>query len=152
MPSKNALHVRDIRDIFIANPKVIGVFTCIEGRLMYTFFIAVEILISLLLMIVILMQSSKGGGLAGTLGTSNIGTVFGVRRTSDFLTKMTTILATLFMVLALFINLVILPRTERPAESIIQSGPQPASLPPAEAPAQQGGQQQLPQQSAPTGK
>ena len=99
---------------------------------MYTFFIVVEILISILLMIVVLMQASKGGGLAGTLGTSNLGTVFGVRRTSDFLTKTTTVLATLFMVLALFINLVVLPRTERSQESIIQSGPQPTSLPPAQ--------------------
>lgn len=104
---------------------------------MYTFFISIEIIISILLMIVVLMQASKGGGLAGTLGTSNLGTVFGVRRTSDFLTKTTTVLATLFMVLALFINLVILPRTERSAESVIQSGPQPTSLPPTEAPAPQ---------------
>jgi preprotein translocase subunit SecG len=99
---------------------------------MYTFFIAVEIIVSILLMIVVLMQASKGGGLAGTLGTSNLGTVFGVRRTSDFLTKTTTVLATLFMVLALFINLVVLPRSERAQESIIQSGPQPTSLPPAQ--------------------
>ncbi len=104
---------------------------------MYTFFIAIEILVSILLMIVVLMQASKGGGLAGTLGTSNIGTVFGVRRTSDFLTKTTTVLATLFMVLALFINLVILPRTERSAESVIQSGPQPTSLPPVQQPVPQ---------------
>jgi preprotein translocase subunit SecG len=106
---------------------------------MYTFFIIVEILVSILLTIVVLMQASKGGGLAGTLGTSNLGTVFGVRRTSDFLTKTTTVLATLFMVLALFINLVILPRAERSAESVIQSGPQPTSLPPAQqaAPQQQ---------------
>ena len=105
---------------------------------MYTFFIVVEILTSILLTIVVLMQASKGGGLAGTLGTSNLGTVFGVRRTSDFLTKTTTVLATLFMVLALFINLVILPRTERSADSVIQSGPQSTALPPAEqaAPAQ----------------
>jgi preprotein translocase subunit SecG len=111
---------------------------------MYTFFIAVEIIISILLMIVVLMQASKGGGLAGTLGTSNIGTVFGVRRTSDFLTKTTTVLATLFMVLALFINLVILPRTERSTESVIQSGPQPTSLPPVQQPAQQPAPQQQP--------
>ena len=109
---------------------------------MYTFFISVEILVSILLMIAVLMQSSKGGGLAGTLGTSNIGTVFGVRRTSDFLTKTTTVLATLFMVLALFINLVILPRTERSTESVIQSGPQPTSLPPTQQPVQQPAPQQ----------
>ena len=99
---------------------------------MYTFFIVLEILVSILLMIVVLMQASKGGGLAGTLGTSNLGTVFGVRRTSDFLTKTTTVLATLFMVLALFINLVVLPRTQQSQESIIQSGPQPTALPPAQ--------------------
>jgi preprotein translocase subunit SecG len=104
---------------------------------MYTFFIAVEILISILLTIVVLMQASKGGGLAGTLGTSNLGTVFGVRRTSDFLTKTTTVLATLFLALALFINLLVLPRSDRPVESIIQSGPQPTSLPPAQQPTPQ---------------
>jgi preprotein translocase subunit SecG len=103
---------------------------------MYTFFIVIEILISIFLMIVVLMQASKGGGLAGTLGTSNLGTVFGVRRTSDFLTKTTTVLATLFMVLALFINLVVLPRGERTQESIIQTSPQPTSLPPVSQPAQ----------------
>ncbi len=115
---------------------------------MYTFFISIEIIVSILLMIVVLMQASKGGGLAGTLGTSNLGTVFGVRRTSDFLTKTTTVLATLFIVLALFINLVILPRAEKPTESIIQSGPQPTSLPPVQVPQQQ---QATPQQT-PSGK
>jgi len=111
---------------------------------MYTFFIAIEILVSVLLMIVILMQASKGGGLAGTLGTSNMGTVFGVRRTSDFLTKTTTVLATLFMAIALFINLVVLPRAEKSQESVIQSGPQPTALPPAEQPVQQPAPQQAP--------
>jgi preprotein translocase subunit SecG len=115
---------------------------------MYTFFIAVEVLISIFLMIVVLMQASKGGGLAGTLGTSNLGTVFGVRRTSDFLTRTTTILATLFMVVALFINLVVLPRAEKTQESVIQSGPQPSALPPMQQPAQQ---QSTPQQK-PAGK
>ena len=122
---------------------------------MYTFFIAIEILISILLSVAVLMQASKGGGLAGTLGTSNMGTVFGVRRTSDFLTKTTTILATLFMVIALFINLVILPRTEQSQQSVIQSGPQPTALPPTQQPVQQqvpqGAPQQTPQQT-PAGK
>jgi preprotein translocase subunit SecG len=119
---------------------------------MYTFFIAIEILISILLMVVILMQASKGGGLAGTLGTSNLGTVFGVRRTSDFLTKTTTVLATLFMVVALFINLVVLPRAERTQQSVIQSGPQPTALPPTQQPVQQPAQQQSTPQQTPANK
>jgi preprotein translocase subunit SecG len=102
---------------------------------MYTLFITVEILVSVLLIIVVLMQASKGGGLAGSLGGSNLGTVFGVRRTSDFLSKTTTVLATLFIVLALFINLFALPRGERAEESVIQSVPPPATLPPTSSPA-----------------
>lgn len=119
---------------------------------MYTLFISIEILVSIFLMIAILLQSSKGGGLAGTLGTSNIGTVFGVRRTSDFLTKTTTILATLFMALALFINLVVLPRAERSQQSVIQSGPQQSALPPAQQPVQQPVQQPAQQQPTPQQK
>ncbi|HEY6951381.1 MAG TPA: preprotein translocase subunit SecG [Bacteroidota bacterium] len=101
---------------------------------MYTFFMIIEVLISVVLMIAVLMQSSKGGGLAGSFGGANIGTVFGVRRTSDFLTKTTSVLATLFIVLALFINLFLLPRGEQSRQSIIQSTPPPASLPPAQQP------------------
>jgi protein translocase SecG subunit len=52
---------------------------------MYMFALFIELIVSILLMVAILMQSSKGGGLAGSFGGSNIGAVFGVRRTSDFL-------------------------------------------------------------------
>jgi len=110
---------------------------------MYTFFIILEMFVSLLLIIVVLMQASKGGGLAGSFGGSNIGTVFGVRRTSDFLSKTTTFLATLFVVLALFINLVVLPRGERVEQSVIQSqAPAQGALPPTQ-------QQGLPPQQQP---
>ncbi|MBI5464483.1 MAG: preprotein translocase subunit SecG [Ignavibacteriales bacterium] len=102
---------------------------------MYTIAIILEMFVGVLLILVVLMQSSKGGGLAGSLGGANIGTVFGVRRTSDFLSKTTQILAGVFMVLALLINLWLLPPHERSRESVIQSTPAPA-LPPAQLPAQ----------------
>ena len=108
---------------------------------MYTLSVAVEIFVSILLMIVVLMQASKGGGLAGSFGGGNIGTVFGVRRTSDFLSKTTTILATVFLVLAFAINFVLLPRSGEARESVIQSVPPPAALPPAAQPADQPPQQ-----------
>ena len=113
---------------------------------MYTFFLGVEILVSVLLIIVVLMQASKGGGLAGSFGGGNLGTVFGVRRTSDFLSKTTSVLATAFVVLALFINLVILPRGERTEQSVIQSQSPPAgALPPATQPSLPPSQQPQPQ-------
>ena len=99
---------------------------------MYTFSILIEVVIGVLLILAILMQSSKGGGLAGGLGGANIGTVFGVRRTSDFLTKLTQWMAGVFMILALVINLWLLPRGEIKRESVIQSGPPPAALPPTQ--------------------
>ncbi|HOV98231.1 MAG: preprotein translocase subunit SecG [Bacteroidetes bacterium] len=100
---------------------------------MYTVLLIIEILVAILLMIVVLMQSSKGGGLAGSFGGSNLGSVFGVRRTSDFLTKATQWLAGIFMVLAIVINLWFLPRGTASRESVIQSGPPPAtSLPPVQ--------------------
>ncbi|HTX18124.1 MAG TPA: preprotein translocase subunit SecG [Bacteroidota bacterium] len=105
---------------------------------MYTFFVSIEVLVSVLLIIVILMQNSKGGGLAGTFGGGNIGTVFGVRRTADFLTRSTTILATTFVVLALLINIFFLPgKGASSKESVIQNGQAtvPASqLPPPSQP------------------
>jgi preprotein translocase subunit SecG len=97
---------------------------------MYTLAIIIEIIIGILLMLAILMQSSKGGGLAGGFGGANMGAVFGVRRTSDFLTRLTQWLAGTFMILALVINMWLLPRGEIKKESVIQSGPPPAALPP----------------------
>jgi preprotein translocase subunit SecG len=99
---------------------------------MYTLAIIIEIIIGILLMLAILMQSSKGGGLAGGFGGANMGAVFGVRRTSDFLTRLTQWLAGAFMILALVINMWLLPRGEIKKESVIQSGPPPAALPPTQ--------------------
>ena len=103
---------------------------------MYTFAIIIEVIVSALLILVVLMQSSKGGGLAGAFGSGNVGAVFGVRRTSDFLAKSTQVLATVFIVLALVINLWLLPRGAATRESVIQQAvPAPSTLPPTSAPA-----------------
>jgi preprotein translocase subunit SecG len=111
---------------------------------MYTLAITIEVIIGIVLMLVVLMQSSKGGGLAGSFGGANLGTVFGVRRTSDFLTKSTQWLAGIFLILALVINLWLLPRGEQNRESaVLESGPPPAALPPT---------QQVPQTPIPGSK
>ncbi|MEW6061780.1 MAG: preprotein translocase subunit SecG [Bacteroidota bacterium] len=107
---------------------------------MYTFLVLLEIFISIILMVVILLQSSKGGGLAAGLGGSNIGTVFGVRRAADFLSRATTYLAGAFIILALVINLFFLPGKGRTAESVIQSG-QPTTVPAPQIPTPQPAQQ-----------
>jgi preprotein translocase subunit SecG len=111
---------------------------------MFNFLVIVEIIVSILLIIVVLMQSSKGGGLAGSFGGGSMGTVFGVRRTADFLSKSTMWLAVVFIGLCLVINLFFLPTSNTGSDSIIQSGtpttapkPVPPTSQPAATPQQQ---------------
>lgn len=124
---------------------------------MFGVLIGFEIIVSILLILVILMQSSKGGGLAGTFGGASVGMMFGVRRTADFLTNATQILAIAFGLIALIVNIFFLPRTSVVPESILQRGPEgrpaptmqlPENLPSTEPPQQQqqapAGQQQAP--------
>jgi len=101
---------------------------------MYSLLVAFLVFVCVSLVIVVLMQSSKGGGLAGVFGGGQAGAVFGVRRTADFLTKITVVLATTFMVLSIVINLFFLPGTGTAgAESILQRDV-PQQVPPAQIP------------------
>lgn len=88
---------------------------------MFWFLVTLLVIDCILLTVVVLMQASKGGGLAGTFGGGSVGMVFGVRRTADFLIRATQILAGIFLVLSILINIFFLPRGES-AESILQRG------------------------------
>ncbi len=55
-----------------------------------------HIVICLLLVVVILVQQSRGGGLSGSLGTGST-QVFGGRGSANIMTRVTTVLATSFM-------------------------------------------------------
>lgn len=109
---------------------------------MYTLLITISIIISILLVIVVLLQASKGDGLSGTIGggAGGFGTVFGARRTADFLSKATWWLGGALIVLSILINLFFLPgqTTKGERESIIQSSsnqsvPSTNTLPPQQS-------------------
>ena len=63
---------------------------------MFAILIGLQMIISVLLVLSILLQSSKGGGLAGIAGGMMSSTVFGGRGAASFLSKATTVLATVF--------------------------------------------------------
>lgn len=72
---------------------------------MYSVLIVLFVFVALLMIFVILIQSGKGGGLAGIAGGGDMGNVFGGKGSAPFLTKATTILATLFMLIALVVGM-----------------------------------------------
>ncbi|MCA0445178.1 MAG: preprotein translocase subunit SecG [Bacteroidetes bacterium] len=104
---------------------------------MYTLVIVLTLILAALLIITILLQSSKGTGLAGSAFGSGASAVMGVRRTADFLSKFTTILAIIIGVLCISSNYLI-PRGDNGQESFIEktgttapaSTPAPAPAPP----------------------
>ncbi|GAB4299238.1 MAG: hypothetical protein Kow0098_25460 [Ignavibacteriaceae bacterium] len=92
---------------------------------MYSVLTIIATLISILLIVIVLLQSSKGGGLAGTFGGSGMGTMFGTRRTADFLSRATWWLAGFLVLLAIVINLFFLPGQTTPQQrSVIQESGQ----------------------------
>jgi len=66
---------------------------------MYEIISILTVLIAILLIAVVLVQKSKGGGLASNYSSSN--QILGVRRTNDFITKTTWVLASTIAVLAI---------------------------------------------------
>ncbi len=112
---------------------------------MYSILVVIASITAVLLIIVVLMQASKGGGLSGTFGgAGNMGSMFGTRRTADFLSQATWWLAGIVAVLAIVANLFFLPgKVTQEQRSIIQEAgrqniPQTPTLP-----------QQLPEQEQP---
>ena len=56
---------------------------------MYTLFISLAIVSSILLVLVVLAQNSKGGGLTSQFGGSGASNMIGVKKTGDILERLT---------------------------------------------------------------
>jgi preprotein translocase subunit SecG len=84
---------------------------------MYTFIITLIFIVCFLLVLFVLVQNSKGGGLASSFSSSN--QVLGVRKTTDFLEKITWILAASLVILSIF-STAVLPRQGTQAKSAIE--------------------------------
>lgn len=94
---------------------------------MYTLLITIVTIAAVLLVIMVLLQASKGSGLSGTFGGAGggMGSMFGTRRTADFLSRATWWLGGIVAVLAIVINLFFLPGKVSPEQrSIIQESGQ----------------------------
>lgn len=87
---------------------------------MITLLIIFLMLVCIVMAIAVLLQSSKGSGLVGPIAGTGVTTMFGARRTSDFLSKATIIMAIVFLAGSLLLNLYISKGGKGVNESIIQ--------------------------------
>jgi preprotein translocase subunit SecG len=86
--------------------------------MLYGFILFVHIIVSIGLVIVVLLQSSKGGGLAGSIGGyGSAGGFFGGRGAAPFLVKATTVCAIMFMLTSISLNFV---SSTRSTESVLE--------------------------------
>lgn len=102
---------------------------------LYYIVIFIFVLICLLLVGIILMQSSKTGGMgSGLAGNAALDTAFGGEGADKLLVKITTVLATLFMVLSIILN--VLSTSDDSGSSVLQEsviqGDLDTVVPPAE--------------------
>ena len=120
---------------------------------MFLFLTVIQGIVAAALVGIILMQKSEGGGL-GMGGGGNPSSIFSARGAGDFLTRATTVLATLFVILSIVLAAVAVETTSGgdiddslqrqvapvdplapvtlPADTApVQTGPAPASSPSA---------------------
>jgi len=100
---------------------------------MQTVLIVAELLIAIGLIIFILLQRSEGGGLGmGSSSGGGMGALFSPRGAADTLTRTTAVLATLFFLVCIGLNL--LARHSVQPKSILETAPLTTSSPAKPAP------------------
>jgi len=97
------------------------------------FLIIIHTIISILLISVILMQASQGGGLSGTFGGGATSSVLGGQNAGNVLSRITTWLASLFLVLAVIISMLSGPSTDSSSSIVKQAADDRPVMPATEA-------------------
>ncbi len=112
----------------------------------FTIFTVFHMLVCVVLILVVLLQSGKGQGLSSAFGNTSAGgmatSMFGGRGATTLLTKITVVLASIYMILVLTLNYI--PSNAQRSRSVIreealknqQSSPA-QGLPAAQPPSQQ---------------
>ena len=99
---------------------------------MYLLFVVLMVLAAILMCFVVLVQNSKGGGLSSSFASSN--QIMGVRKTTDFIKKLTWGLA-IFMVVISIATSYVIPTTTEGSSVIMDQAVKEQKTNPLNAPA-----------------
>ncbi len=101
----------------------------------FTLFMILIMIASVLLIIIVMAQNPKGGGLSGTFGGTS-SAQFGVQRTNDFMEKATWTLGSAIIILILLsVILTGKPSTAIPTTPATTEAPAPQTAPGTNSPA-----------------
>lgn len=104
---------------------------------MYSVVIILMVLAAILMCLIVLIQESKGGGLAA--GFSNLNTMGGVRKTTDFVEKATWGLAIAMVVLSVLAAYLV--PSQQTSGSVLENAPVQTTAPALPNPTQQNAAQ-----------
>lgn len=99
---------------------------------MGTVLLVIHLLVAIFLVTVILMQRSSGGALDGLGGGSGASNFLSARGTGNFLTRLTAILATIFIITSISLSLYYKGHSA-PRKSLVDSIEQQQTMPAPEA-------------------
>jgi preprotein translocase subunit SecG len=99
--------------------------------MVYYLIVAVYVIVCSLLIVTILLQQGKGGDIANAFGGGSSQAVFGARSGATLLTRATSVLAALFVVVALVLTV----WGSRGPSSVVGGTPAPPAAPTPAAPA-----------------
>ncbi len=89
---------------------------------MGTVLLVIHLIVAIFLVAVILLQRSEGGALDGLGGGSGAGNILTARSKGNFLTRLTAILATIFIITSISLS-IYHKGFERKASSILETAP-----------------------------
>jgi preprotein translocase subunit SecG len=104
---------------------------------MYTFLIVLHVVVAIFLILVVLLQTGKGAAMGSAFGSGASQTMFGSAGAGNFLTKLTTAAAIIFMITSLTLTTLISKKGERSVikdEPVSQTEKKPANAPPVAQP------------------
>ncbi len=100
--------------------------------MIYYLFVGLMVLAAVLMCFVVLIQNSKGGGLSSSFAASN--QIMGVRKTTDFIEKLTWGLA-IFMVVVSIATAYVIPKAAEDSSVILDQAVKEQKTNPLNAPA-----------------
>ena len=84
---------------------------------MHTFLSVLHVVVGLFLILVVLLQAGKGAAMGASLGSAGSQAMFGSSGAGNFLTKLTTGAAIIFMITSLSLGIV---SSDKDSDSVIQ--------------------------------